>query len=95
MNSYLIVKVKIIIYPSKSFSFSFDSFSLTYILKLLKFRALIKININNILQDKEIFCVKLKDILILALFKFPNKNIKDSFLIIYGIIKSMNLFIEK
>ena len=38
---------------------------------------------------------QLKDILILSLSKFPDKKLEESFNILYGIIKSMNLLIVK
>lgn len=51
--------------------------------------------INNRLCDKEIMCIKLKDVIILSLFKFPNKHLKESLNIFLGIVKSMNLKIIK
>lgn len=95
LPSYFIVKVKININDNKSFNFIIVSLSTTYILKLLKFKHLKKVRVHDKYIEKEINCIKLKDIIILALYKFPYKDIKESFNIIYGIIKSMNLLIIK
>lgn len=91
LPSFLIVKVKINISANKTFTFNIISLSITYMLKLLKFKKIIKINFYDRLIDKEIVCVNLKDIIILALFKFPGKQLKESFNILYGIVKSMNI----
>lgn len=95
LPSYLIVKVQININENKSFTFSIISISITYILKLLKFKTTIKVRLNDRFVEQDLMCIKLKDILILSLYKFPNKDLMESFNIIFGIIKSMNLFIIK
>lgn len=95
LPSYLIVKVKININDNKSFNFSIISISITYLLNLLKFKNTIKAFLNGILVESEVFFIKLKDILILALFKFPNKDITESFNILLGITKSMDILITK
>lgn len=87
--------MKIYINENKTFHFSIDSLSITYILKLLKFKNIIKIRVHNRIQDQEIMCIKLKDIIILALFKFPEKKLQESLNIFFGIVKSMNLKIVK
>jgi ribosomal protein L11 len=95
LPSYLMVKVRININDNKSFNFLLISLSITYILKLLKFKNIMKIRIYDRVYDKEIMCIKLKNILILSLFKFPEKNLEESFNILNGITKSMNLLIVK
>jgi len=40
-------------------------------------------------------CIKLKDIIILAFLKFPEKQFYESLNIFFGIVKSMNLKIIK
>ncbi len=72
-----------------------ESISITYMLKLLKYKHIIKIRVFDRIHDKEITCVKLKDVIILCLFKFPSKTLEESFKILNGIIKSMNLRIIK
>lgn len=47
------------------------------------------------IHDKEINCIRLSDILILCLYKFPSKSLEQSFKIFCGITKSMNLKIIK
>ena len=86
---------KIFINENKTFNFHIQSLSITYLLKLLRYKNIIKMYINNRLCDKEIMCIKLKDIIILSLFKFPNKQLNESLNIFFGIVKSMNLKIIK
>jgi ribosomal protein L11 len=95
LPAYLIIKVKININDNKSFNFFLVSLSITYILKLLKFKNIMKIRVYDRVYDKEIMCIKLKNILILSLFKFPEKTLEESFNIFNGITKSMNLLIVK
>jgi len=95
LPSFLVVKVKININENKTFYFNIVSLSITYILKLLKFKNIIQIRVHDRMHEKEIMCIKLKDIIILSLFKFPQKSLKESFNILFGITKSMNLKIIK
>lgn len=95
LPSFLIVKVKIYINENKTFHFNIQSLSITYILKLLRYKHIVKMYINNRLCDKEIMCIKLKDIIVLSLFKFPDKQLNESLNIFFGIVKSMNLKIIK
>ena len=69
--------------------------SISHFLNLLKFEKIIKINVLDRIHDKLINCVKLYSILELAKSKFPYYNLKKSFFIIYGTIKSMNLTIVR
>jgi large subunit ribosomal protein L11 len=95
LPSFFIIKVKIFINENKTFHFNIDSFSITYILKLLKFKNIVKVRVHDRIHDKEIICIKLKDIIILALFKFPGKELQESLNIFFGIIRSMNFKIIK
>ncbi len=95
LPSFLVVKVKININENKTFHFNIVSLSITYLLKLLKFKNIIQIRVHDRMHEKEIMCIKLKDIIILSLFKFPEKSLKESFNILFGITKSMNLKIIK
>lgn len=70
LPSYLVVKVKININENKTFSFILESISITYILKLLKFKNIIKVRVFDRIHDKEINCVRLKDILFYVYINF-------------------------
>ena len=61
----------------------------------MRFKNIVKICIQNRIYDKEIMCIKLRDIIILALFKFFEKPLNESLNIFFGIVKSMNLKIIK
>jgi large subunit ribosomal protein L11 len=95
LPNFLVVKVKININDNKTFSFNLLSLSITYLLKILKYKKIIKVSVFDRIYEKEIMCINLKDILVLCLFKFPKKDLKESFNIFNGIIKSMNLKIVK
>jgi ribosomal protein L11 len=88
LSSYLIVKVKIDINENKTFKFSILSLNITYLINLLKFRKILK-------KDKEFNCISLKNVILLALFKFPNLILEYSLRIFCGILKSMNIIILK
>jgi len=90
LPSYMIVNVKIDINENKTFKFKIQSLSLTFLLNLLKFKSIVtKVSV------KEFMCLKLTDVVILALFKFPKKSLKESLRIILGVIKSMNILVVK
>jgi len=91
LATYFIVKVNIYINDNRTFSFIIEPFSITYALNILKFKKIIKIFKNKRFYEKEILCVKLKDVIYLCLYKFPYKNINESFFILLGLIKSMKL----
>lgn len=92
---YFLLKVKIAIYENRSTSFSIDLPSTCYFLNLLKFEKTIKIWVFDRFHDKVISCVKLYEILKLTKLKFPELPLTQSFFIILGSVKSMNLFISK
>jgi large subunit ribosomal protein L11 len=79
---YFLLKTQIFIYENRSFTFKLKCSSTCFFLNLLKFEKTIKIRIHDRFHEKVINCILLKDILQLALFKYPNYNIKKSILII-------------
>jgi ribosomal protein L11 len=95
LPAYFIIRVNIFIYENRTFSFNIDGFSLTYIIKILKFSKTIKIFTFDRYNDKIISCIYLKDLLYLLLFKFPKIDLKKSILIILGVLRSMKILIIK
>ncbi len=65
-----------------SFSFEISSPSTGSILKLLRFQKKIQVKSFDRSLQKDILCVKLKDLISLALFKFPYLDLKSSFPVI-------------
>lgn len=92
---YFLLKVKISIYENRSTSFVIDLPSTCYFLNLLKFEKIIKVWVFDRFNDKTIWCVKLYEILKLTKLKFPELPLNQSFFIILGSIKSMNIYILK
>jgi large subunit ribosomal protein L11 len=88
LSLYFTVKVKIEINDNKTFTFSILSISLSNLFKLLKYKPAQE-------ATKEIYYIKLKDVILLSLFKFPKYDIQNSFDIVLGIAKSMNIKIIK
>jgi large subunit ribosomal protein L11 len=82
LPSYFFVKVIIYIYENRSFSFKIKIPSLGFFLNLLKFEKKIKIKYFDRYHDKIIMCIKLKDLIQIALFKFPTININKSIFLI-------------
>jgi len=79
---YFILKVIIYIFDNKSFNFIVSLPATSKILNLLKFDKIIKIRVFDRFHDKTISCIKLYSLFKLAKFKFPNLQLKKSFLII-------------
>lgn len=75
---YFLLKVTIYIYDNRSFSFKVKGPSTGFILNLLKFEKKIKVYVHNRLHEKIINCISLKNIIQIALFKFPNLDLKKS-----------------
>tara|TARA_B100000749_G_scaffold280523_1_gene277094 strand:- start:1022 stop:1429 length:408 start_codon:yes stop_codon:yes gene_type:complete len=82
LPTYFNLKVKIFIYENRSFSFEISSPSTGSILKLLRFQKKIQVKSFDRSLQKDILCVKLKDLISLALFKFPYLDLKSSFPVI-------------
>jgi hypothetical protein len=95
LPSYFVIRVFISVYENRTFSFFSDDFSLTYAIKALKFSKIIKIWHFDRFNDKTIFCVRLSDLLLLLLFKFPGRSLRGSFLVIFGVLRSMKILVEK
>jgi hypothetical protein len=76
------LKVTIFIFDNKSTTFTIDLPSTGYFLSLLKFEKIIKIQIADRYQDKTIFCIKLSEVLKLAIFKFPYLSLDKAILIL-------------
>jgi hypothetical protein len=51
-------------------------------MNLLKFEKKIKILLKNRLNDKILNCIKLKDLIHIAIFKYPNTDIEKTLPII-------------
>lgn len=95
LPSYFNLKVKISIYENRSFSFEIYPPSTGSILKLLRFNKKIKVRSFDRTLEKEITCVKLNDLVSLALFKFPYLELKSSFPILWGSVRSAGLIVVK
>lgn len=91
---YFSLKVIIYIFENRSFEFKVFFSSTGFILNLLKFEKNIKVFFFDRYYDKTIVCIKLKDIVQLALFKFPKYDLNKALFLILGTVKSMNLIIE-
>lgn len=93
LPSYFLLKVTIYVLENRTTNFSVDLPSVGYILSLLKFSKLMKVRVHDRIHDKAILCVNVYSLLKLAKLKFPYCNLRQSFPIIMGTVKSMNLVI--
>jgi len=93
LSQYFLLKVVIIIFENKTFKFNISKSPITHLINLLKFEKKIKIKIKNLLQEKIINCITLKNVIQLALYIFPNKDLYITIPIVWGTIKSINLII--
>lgn len=76
LPNYITLKVIIYIYDNKTFKFLIEKPSISHLMNILKFAKKIKILNKKQLIEQNIYCIYLKDLVQLALFKFPSKNIK-------------------
>lgn len=95
LSSYFLLKVIIYIYPNFSVSFKVQMPSVTFFLKLLKYDKSVSIRVHDRFHEKIISCVKLYTVIKLALFRFSHLDLKKSLPIIFGVMKSMNLIIDR
>jgi ribosomal protein L11 len=93
LSNYFSLRVIIYIYENKTFKFFINKPSSAHLMNLLKFDRKIKVLIKNTLQEKILYCIKLKDLIQIAIFKFPKKNLEKSIPIILGTAKSIGLYI--
>jgi len=91
LPSYFLLKVCIFIYENKSTAFIVDLPPISFFLNFLKFEQILKIrNLNKL-----VFCIPLKEIIKLALLKFPFLALINGLSILFGSIKSMGLIVKK
>lgn len=91
LPNFILLNIKVLVDDSRSFKFIVTKPSTGSILNLIKFVKKVRIWVFDRYNEVEVYCVKLKDVLQLVRFKFPNLDIKEGFLIVFGTIKSMNL----
>lgn len=93
LPNYITLKVIIYIYENKTFKFSIEKPSISHLMNILKFVKKVKIFNKNYLIEQNLYCIHLKDLVQLAIFKFPNENLKKIVPILWGTAKSIGLFI--
>jgi ribosomal protein L11 len=82
LPNYFVLKVVIYILDNRSFKFKIHFSSTSFIINLLKFEKTIKVRVYDRLHDKVVVCILLKDLIQLALFKFPKYDLVKSIPII-------------
>jgi large subunit ribosomal protein L11 len=95
LPTYFKIKVNISISSNRNTEFTVDLPSLGYILNLLKYEKIIQVKVFDRMNEKVISCISLYQLLKLCKFKLPFKQLKESFPIILGSIKSKGLVIVK
>jgi large subunit ribosomal protein L11 len=95
LPQYFVLAVKIYIFDNKTTSFEVNLPSVGYCLNLCKFEKKIQVFEFGKITEKLIFCITLSNVLKIAKFKFPNLNLKQSFPIIFGSVKSAQLYVIK
>lgn len=91
LPNYFLLKVTILVTENKSFTFSVELPSVGFIISMLKKEESIK-DINGVI--KNISYILLEDFLKIAIFKFPNYNLKKSLKIIKGSLLSAKIIIK-
>lgn len=93
LPTYLQLSVIISIFDNRSFTFIVKGPTTGFLLNLLKFEKKIIVKVFDRFHEKIIICILLKDIIQIALFKFPKVDLKKSIPLILGSVKSMGLII--
>jgi large subunit ribosomal protein L11 len=93
LSKYFLLKVTINILENRTTTFSVKLPSIGFILGLLRFSKIIKVKVHDRLHEKSVLCVNIYSLLKLSKFKFPYCNLKQSFSIVLGTVKSMKLTI--
>lgn len=75
---YFSLKVVLHIFDNRSFKFLVNSPSTGFLLNLLKFEKKIKVKVHNRMHDKILICIYLKDLIQIALFKFPHLDLNKT-----------------
>ena len=91
LPKYFKLKVKIFIFDNRSFQCHYFYPSTGFILNLLKFSKDFKVFKSDRFITTTFFCISLKNLIKLALFKFPLFDLSQSLPVILGSIKSMKL----
>ncbi len=89
LPNYFRLRVNIIIFEDRTFSFSVKSPTTGFIISLLKFDRTVKKQGHNFVEN----CIYLFDLIQLAFFKFPKLPLEISILIIFGSVDSAGLII--
>ncbi len=75
---YFLVRVILYIFENRSFKFNIKSPTTGFLLNLLKFEKNIQIIVFNRKHNKLIYCIYLKDLVQIALFKLPKVNLNKA-----------------
>jgi large subunit ribosomal protein L11 len=84
LPSYFLLKVKILIFEDRSYSFSILSPTTGFILMFVKFQLTDEISLKTKRGMKNI--ISLKNVVQLARFKFPNVDLEEAIPVIIGSI---------
>lgn len=91
IENYILLYVIVSIDNNRNYSFIIQKPTTGTLLNLFKFDKVIKVWVNDRFNDITIQCINLEDVLYIALFKFPFLDIKKSFFIVFGTLKSLKL----
>jgi ribosomal protein L11 len=70
LPNYFVLKVRILVFENRTFSFFVKAPSTSFILSSLKFEKSIKVKHFDRMHTKSVFCIGLNDLLKLSKFKF-------------------------
>lgn len=91
LPQYFILKTLINVFENRTYKMEIEGITVGFLLKLLKFEKKFKILVHGRFHEKTFSCIHWKDLIQLALFKFPGKNLEKSVYTILGSVKSMGL----
>lgn len=93
LPNYFVLKVRILVFENRSYSFFVKAPSTSFILSSLKIEKSVKVKHFDRMHTRSIFCIRLNDLLKLSKFKFFNLPFSKSLLMVWSTAKSASYVI--
>jgi ribosomal protein L11 len=91
LSDYFLLKVRIIVFENRTFSFLCTLASLGYFLKLLSMERKREVLNKRSINSATLNMVLLEDAMALFRLKFPNFSLKNNFSMLASVVESCNL----
>lgn len=93
LPSYFVLKVRILIFENRTFSFFIKAPSTSFILNALRFEKIFDVQHHDRIHKRSFLCITFKDLIRLARFKFFNFSIKSVLSMLWSTVKCAGIII--